>query len=265
MQPVICYLCGKTVEPGMQSADHVVPKQLLEGHPPKSQGFLYGGTLPTHRKCNNEFGPETYGQRSLELIEALHNPKCTIVTRHSNDPKIKLMAINSACLPNFGKRELLYFKMLDRRGHAENSIPEVDALRGANPVDPFKDSLFTGLAVLLKSAAAIAISRKIGAVPPSWQVMAVPYVGDADSFDFDDIFGKTKPSSPQVKIWSGTLVTDDVFVVYRATSVLVYFFFRLSKTMEGWRHMRSQFIGKPRLRFDGACINEVLVRGWKQV
>lgn len=259
--PPVCYLCGKPVV--VRSRDHAVPKTLLEGQPPKMRGFEYGGFLPTHKTCNNEFGPETYAQRSLELIDALHNPDCTRTFRHTEDPTVRLMALNSECLPNFNRRDLRYFKIADCRQH--RTLPSVGGLRSAEAVDPFKLALYAALAVLLKSAAALAIRRKIKAVPDAWQVMAVPYVGDAAQIDFDELFGSTRPFSPSVKVWMGVLVTGDVLVVYRTSRVLVYFFFRFSSSMEGWRHMRGQFVGKPRLRFDGRSIRDVLHNGWKPV
>jgi hypothetical protein len=261
----VCYLCGKRTAAQAQTGDHIVPKTLLEGQPPKVRGFEYGGQLPTHKKCNNEFGPESYAQRALELLDALHNSDCTIKFRHEDDPEIPLMALNSACLPNFTKRDLKYFKIMDRQAHGSSAArPSVEALRLIEPVDPFKAALDTALAVLFKSAAALVI-RKTKLVPRMWHVMAVPYVGDASAVDFDELLGPTKPFGPKVKAWVGLLVTGDALVVYRTHRVLVYFFFRLSRSLEGWRHMRGQFIGQPRLRFDGASVNEVLRSGWKRV
>jgi 5-methylcytosine-specific restriction endonuclease McrA len=77
MAPAVCYLCGKPIAAQPQTGDHVVPKTLLEGQPPKMRGFEYAGLLPAHKKCNNEFGPESYTQRALELLDALHSPECT--------------------------------------------------------------------------------------------------------------------------------------------------------------------------------------------
>jgi hypothetical protein len=187
----VCYLCGKRTAAQAQTGDHIVPKTLLEGQPPKVRGFEYGGQLPTHKKCNNEFGPESYAQRALELLDALHNSDCTIKFRHEDDPEIPLMALNSACLPNFTKRDLKYFKIMDRQAHGSSAArPSVEALRLIEPVDPFKAALDTALAVLFKSAAALVI-RKTKLVPRMWHVMAVPYVGDASAVDFDELLGPT--------------------------------------------------------------------------
>jgi hypothetical protein len=266
MTPPVCYLCAKRIIGQPSTADHTVPKALLEGQPPKMRGYEYGGHLPTHKKCNNEFGPETYVLRALELLDALHNPDCAIKFRHKADPSVPLMALNSACLPNFAKRDLKYFKIMDRRTHGPAAArPSVAALRRSEPVDPFKSALDTALAVLFKSAAALVIRKKTKLVPSAWQVMAVPYVGDASAVDFDEILGSSKPFSPKVKAWVGLLVTGDALAVYRTQRVLVYFFFRFSNSLDGWRHMRGQFVGHPRLRFDGTSVLEVLHSGWKRV
>ena len=49
-----CYLCGTPLEKTGLSQDHVVPKTLRVRKQSKVRGFRYAGTLPTHRKCNNE-------------------------------------------------------------------------------------------------------------------------------------------------------------------------------------------------------------------
>jgi hypothetical protein len=162
-------------------------------------------------------------------------------------------------------RELRYFKIIDRRTHSGSPTPAASTFRSAAAVDRFSDALHTALAALLKSAAALVVQRKLRSVPDHWQVLAVPYVGAADSIDFDGLFGTTRPFGKKGKVWLGRLVTDDILVVYRAGAVLVYFFFRFSTTMDGWRRMRNCCIGATRLRFDGVSINEVLLTGWKRI
>jgi hypothetical protein len=262
--PVVCYLCSKAIA-AASSRDHVVPKQLRDGQAPKVRGFEHGGYLPTHKKCNNEFGLEAFGQRALELLDVLHRDDCFFDYRHPNDSSIRLMALRADCLPNFGRREMRYFRISDRRKLPTPPTPAASELKRAPPLNPRKHALDVALAVLLKSAAALAIKKRLHAIPQSWQVMAVPYVGDAHAIDLDSLFGQTKPLGPRVKVWAAPLVTGDVLVAYRASSVLVLFFFRFSRSLEGWRHMRGQFLSKPRLRFDGSCISDVLRSGWKQL
>jgi hypothetical protein len=260
----ICYLCGLPVPVGTGSKDHAVPKQLLEDHPPRTPGFQYGGHIPTHEKCNNEFGPETYGQRALELVHALHDPRCHLVTTLKDDPSISVMALNSACLPNFRTRELRFFKMMNRLSFLDSPLPRASEFANAEAVDPIKQSVDVALAVLLKSAAALVIKRHLTEVPSTWQVLAIPFVGDPTGTDFGDLLGDVKPFGPQVQVWSAVIETDDVLVVYRASNVVVFFFFRFSPLLIGWRRMLDRFKKFPRLRFDGKNINEVLTVGWQR-
>ena len=66
----LCYLCGEPLVPADHSADHVVPKVLIERDQPRVKGFDYDRTLPSHQACNNQFGPETYASKALDLISA---------------------------------------------------------------------------------------------------------------------------------------------------------------------------------------------------
>jgi hypothetical protein len=265
MSALICYLCGKTIASSSSSQDHVVPRLLLGNVQPKRMGFDYGGALPTHKKCNNEFGPEVYGQRALELITVLHKPGCFVHYRHAADPSIRLMALNSACLPNFTKRDLQFFKIIDATLRETGAHPSLAEIAAAKAVNPKRDALFTALTVLCKSAAALLVSRKLHLVPAQWHILAVPYVGDADAIDLDELFGDTKPFGRNVKVWLARLATDDFLVGYRASDVVVFFLFRFSPTLDAWRKMRNRFRHATRLRFTGSSLKELLHRGWDQI
>lgn len=91
-------MCGSSLSNAGSSADHVIPKTLIARTQPKAKGFDYAGTLPTHASCNNEFGPETYAAKALELLEALHNPEFFFEYRHPKEPSALMMAVNSAAL-----------------------------------------------------------------------------------------------------------------------------------------------------------------------
>lgn len=89
-----CYLCGKEIaENDVSSGDHVVPRQLISRTQPKVKGFDYGGVLPAHDRCNNEFGPETYCAKALQLIEILQDPKCVSRLQHSACGRVSILAI----------------------------------------------------------------------------------------------------------------------------------------------------------------------------
>jgi hypothetical protein len=109
----ICYLCGEEIKEVIISNDHIIPRQLITRTQPKAKGFDYGGTLPTHEKCNNQFGPETYSVKALKLISVLHDEEnCIFWSPH------KFMAINSECLKEFTQRDLKFFKFIDVRGNS---------------------------------------------------------------------------------------------------------------------------------------------------
>ncbi|MDP2821630.1 MAG: hypothetical protein Q8O52_02970 [Sulfuritalea sp.] len=88
----ICYLCGKEIaENDVNSDDHAVPRQMIARTQPKVKGFDYGGVVPTHEECNNEFGPETYCVKALKLIEVLHDSNCIYRFPQTEDSSITFL------------------------------------------------------------------------------------------------------------------------------------------------------------------------------
>ena len=260
-----CYLCGAPLEEMAHSDDHVLPKTLLAHKQPKVKGFDYAGTLPTHPKCNNEFGPETYVSKALDLIAGLHNPECCFEYRHPADESIRMMALNSAYLPNFTKQELRFFKFIDARPLSSQDILRLSLLDGQIATNPKRDALFAALAVLTKSAAALLVSRKLKAVPAHWEVMAVPFVGETDTVDFDDLFGQTKPFGATLKVWVGHLDTGDFLAIYRTKQVIVFFLFQFAPTRAAWDKMTTRFSDATRLRFSGDRLTELINYAWEKL
>jgi hypothetical protein len=260
-----CYLCGKEIQPGeVASKDHVVPMQLLAGQQPKRKGFDYGGHIPTHERCNNEFGPENYAQLALELIPVLHNPSAVLRVTHPHDPSAKFLALNSSLFSHFDQRALKHFKIFDRRSES-SPFPALDQVGDDMKTNPVRAATEVALSVLLKSSAALIISRKLKFIPTEWQVLATTYVGDTKDISFNDIIGETKPFGDNIKVWFGRMETDDYFVAYIADQMLVFFLFRFSAGLTGWRHMKLQFRNAPRFTFYGNCINDVIANGWRRV
>ena len=63
----LCYLCRKSIEEdNVESGDHIVPKQFIKRSQPKAKGFDYAGKLPSHKECNNRFGPKLIAKRQLQ-------------------------------------------------------------------------------------------------------------------------------------------------------------------------------------------------------
>lgn len=260
-----CYLCGRSLSDAGCSADHVVPKTLIARTQPKVKGFDYAGTLPTHTSCNNEFGPETYAGKAIELLDALHNPEVFHEYRHPKDPSIRMMAVNSAALPTFTRRDLQFFRIIDVRARTKDQLHDLSLIEGSESANPMQQALVVALAVLTKSAAALIVSRKLKSVPNAWDVLAMPFVGDVAEHGFDDLFGGTEPFDIGLKVWLGKLETGDFLTIYRAKKVLVFFLFRFSDTTAAWDKMLLRFPNATRLRFHGPRLLDVLKNSWERV
>lgn len=261
-----CYLCGKEITEGeINSNDHAVPRQLISRKQPKAKGFDYGGFLPTHEKCNNEFGPETYCDKALKLIAVLHDENCVSQFQHKENSSISMMAIKSDCLKEFTHRDITFFKFIDVR---ENSVADfsMPAFFSEKPkISPLRDALFTALAVLAKSAAALLVARHIREVPPRWRVLAIPYSGANDTTDFDEIFGDTQPFDVGVKVWLRRFGSDDWFALYRAQNILVFFLFGFSEADIIWNGMIERFQNADCLFFESEYLNALIDYQWRVV
>jgi hypothetical protein len=260
-----CYLCGVPIAINEMSGDHVIPKTLIERRQPRVKGFDYAGKLPSHQACNNRFGPEVYVDKALALLAALYDQSCSFEYRHPENPALTMLALNSACLPDFARRDLVYFKIIDARPLATAEMHDLKLLEHRQPVNPKRHALETALAVLTKSAAALLLSRKLRAIPNHWQVLAVPYVAHHVAPDFDDILGKTEPFDIGVKVWVGYLETDDFLVVYRVKRVIVHFLFQFSTSAEAYDRMLSQFDDGNRFLFRGGRLMELIDYRWLDV
>lgn len=261
-----CYLCGKEItESDVNSNDHAVPRQLITRKQPKAKGFDYGGALPTHEKCNNEFGPETYCVKALKLIAVLHDANCVSRFQHKKDSSITMMAINSDCLKEFTQRDLAFSKFIDVRKSSIGDFSTPTFFSGKLKANPMRDALFTSLAVLTKSAAALLIARHLCEVPPHWRVLAIPYSGAIEATDFDEIFGNTQPFDVGVRIWLRHFNSGDWFVLYRAQNILVFFLFRFSETDAIWNGIIERFHDADRLFFEGEHLNALIDYQWRKV
>lgn len=190
----VCYLCGKEINEGeVNSDDHAVPQQLITRQQPKVKGFDYGGFLPTHDKCNNEFSPETYCQKALKLISVLYEPECVAKLQHKKDSSVVMLAINSDCLKDFNHGDRTFFKFIDVRDKSIDDFSAPEFFLGRPKAHPLRDALFTVLAVLTKSATALLIARHLMTPPCRWRVLAIPYTGATEETDFDESLGTRSP------------------------------------------------------------------------
>ncbi len=254
----VCYLCGQEIiESDVNSDDHVVPQQLISRTQPKVKGFDYGGFLPTHEICNNRFGPETYCLKAIKLITVLNNENC--VSLHKDKP---IMVLNSDCFKEFNQRDLKFFKFIDVRESSVEDISQSSFYTDKQKANPKRDALFTLLAVLTKSVAALLVARHLHEVPPRWKVLAIPYTGTTEAVDFDEFFGNTKPFDLGVKVWVKQTNTGDWFAAYKTQNILVYFLFKFSGTDTFWNGMAERFPDADCFCFESDNLNALIDYQW---
>jgi hypothetical protein len=260
-----CYLCGLPIGATPASDDHAVPKLLIARKQPKVKGFDYGGVLPTHPECNNQFGPEVYCAKALELIAVLHDSDCISTYRHKDEPSIVVMTLKCECLSDFTRRDLEFFKFIDMRDEDISKISDRSFFSGKAKANPWRDALSIALAVLTKSAAALLVSRFLRALPPRWRVLSIPYTGATEAYDVDSLLGNTKPFDIGVKVWIRPFDADNWFVLYRAHNLLVFFLFTFSENDAIWNGMIERFPEVGRLSFSGNRLTELIDYQWQIV
>lgn len=259
----ICYLCGLEVS-GEKTEDHVVPRQFIKRQQPKVKGYDYAGVLPSHGACNNNFGPETYTQKALALIKALYDENCSLKQQSSDNPEIQIMVINSECLPGFTQRDLEFFKLIDLSESNYEDWSNPAFFRTKKKTNVKMEALFTALAVLSKSAAALLVSRYLHSVPDYWRIVAIPYIGAA-TVDFDELLGDTKPFEDGVKAWIRQMENSDWIVVYKVEDVLVYLLFWLSGEKSVIAGVMNIFDDAERLLFEAMNLNHLINYQWQRV
>lgn len=261
----VCYLCGKAIAAGEASEDHVVPKQLIQRPQPKVKGFKYAGVLPSHKKCNNEFGPEVYSPKAFALIRALHDENCFLERQHRNNPAVVVMTLNANCLSGFSKRDLMFFKIIDVRDKDYSEWSSPSFFKNKPKINALEHALFTALAVLSKSAAALLVSCHLTVVPSRWRIIAIPYFGEGNAVDFDALLGDTKPFDVGVKVWLRPMENGDWFAIYKVRDVVVYLLFWFSADDVHLEGIRRIFGDADRFLFDSASLTELIDYQWKKV
>ena len=159
----------------------------------------------------------------------------------------------------------MFFKFIDVRESPVADFSTPAFFSGKPKTSLMRDALFTSLAVLTKSAAALLVARHLHKVPPQWRVLAIPYSGATDAIDFDEIFGNTQPFDIGVKVWLRRFESGDWFALYRAQNILVFFLFRFSETDTIWNGMIEKFQGADRLCFEGEHLNALINYQWRKV
>lgn len=198
------------------------------------------------------------------MLVALGDPKCFLERQHVADPRIKIMAINSQCLPTFSEGDLRFFKFIDVRSTDEDEWSSPDFFKDKKRANPQRDALLVALSVLAKSSAALLVKRHRVPVPSTWRIYSFPYRGALEVLDFDTILGDTRPFEVGVKAWIKQLDTGDWFVIYKARGILLFTVFVFSDT-DVVRQIGAKFADTDRFYFEGSTLNELLTTGWKKV
>lgn len=255
----ICYLCGKEIVEENPSSDHSIPKQFIKREQPKTQGFDYGGKLPTHAKCNNQFGPEKICPKALQILGIYEEQIYTNI----NNPNISIQVFLEEKLNSFSKEDLEFFGFIDVRNvQYENWAHNPDFFKNKKKIIPLEKSLNAALSVLVKSAAALLIKRF--QVPPSssWNILCMPYQAQ-NSTDIDSIFGNTKPFEIDLKVWIKKCDNDaDYFVAYKNEQVFLLTIFSFSHDEKYLKYCLQTFHNVEKLLFKGSSLVDLITYDW---
>jgi len=130
-----------------------------------------------------------------------------------------------------------------------------------------RDALFTALAVLTKSAAALLVARHLHEVPTQWKVLAIPYRSTSGALDLEELgklFGDVKPFDIGVKVWLKPFDSGDWLALYQAYNILVIFLFNFSESDTYWNSVIDRFAGAEKLSFEGANLNMLIDYQWQR-
>ena len=258
----VCYLCGEPVYDGAGSGDHVIPRTLLGDRPPKVKGFDYGGTVRAHLECNNRFGDETHVRKALQLLGALHDSRTTFTRAVPGRLKGHVLALNEAMLPGFGRRDLRFFGIYDARNDAMARFDDPEFYTGKPHADLRRTALCTSLSVLAKSAAALLVSRHLAELPGNWDIVCVPYAGDATEADLSAFFGETKPFAPDIRVWTKKFEAGAWTCIYVTGTAMAWFFFLMDEDRSLVEGIRERFPRESCLRFQGKSLMDLVGHDW---
>ena len=243
-----------------------MPKQFLKRAQAKVKGFDYAGVLPSHNKCNNEFGPERMSQKALLLLSALHaGEDCVTLHQHRENPDITLLALNSKYLLGFTRQDGEFFRLIDVRDKQYSEWSAPTFFSDKQKTNPFEEPLHVALSVLTKSAAALLVSRHLKEIPAWWRVVAVPYFDKSNSIDFDDLIGNAKPFDIGLKVWICPMEKGDWFVVYKARQTLLYLLFWFSGDPNKMEVIKDSFSDADHFLFEGKTIMDLVTREWRKI
>lgn len=264
----ICYLCNQQIQdPADISWDHVVPHQFIKRDQPKAKGFSYAGKLPTHTKCNNDFGSEdakaeVICQKALEMLRVLHDENCFSVHQYKDNPDIRILAINGDCLNNLTEQEKAFFGLIDVRNTPYQAWRSASFFADKKKVNVLDQARNVALSVLTKSAAAILIKRQHVLSSSIWRIVAVPhFIGDAH-IELNEIFGETKPFEVGVQAWIDQHANGDWLVIYKVNGLLVELHFALTTNDNTFQTLRQLFPNTKQYVFESNELMDLVGYNW---
>lgn len=262
----ICYLCSNRLGTVDVSEDHVFQRQFISRHQPKARGFHYAGTLPVHGGCNNKFGgigkgPEWICKKSLQLLEVLYSP-ATQKRVCKDNPRFRVVAIDSSALPNFTKEDLEFFQINDLRNVPYQEWSSGRHLSEKAMINPFERAINISLSTLAKSAAGFLVKSFAYPKQGRWRVLSIPHIGQTPDFDLGPIFGNATPLEVGVSLWVKP-ECNGWFLGYKHDRLLVFFAFE-SVASDFFQQVCRTFKNASCLFFDSDKLIDLVGYGWSK-
>ena len=117
------------------------------------------------------------------MLEALHDSNTMLVRPAPGNRNGRVLALNEEKLPGFGRRGFGFFGIHNDRNESIASFDDPVYYVDKPRADLRRAVLCTTLSVLAKSAAALLVSRHLADLRSNWNIVCVPYVGDATGAD----------------------------------------------------------------------------------
>ena len=261
----VCYLCNQFVDGSTSSGDHVIPRTLLGNQQPKKKGFDYAGVLPTHPKCNNQFGDETYVRKAMHLSEALNDSNTTLTLPSPGKLKGQIFWLKEEKFTEFTPRDLRFFGIHDAKNDPIASLDKPEYYADKPRANFWKTIICTTLSVLTKSAAAFLVKRCLSEMPKNWNVVCVPSVDDITKSELSSLFRETKPFTKKIQVAAERFEASSWVVLYATSTMSVLFFFLMEDDSQFVTGIQDKFSIEKCFRFEGETLMELVGHNWPSI
>ncbi|MCH8957622.1 hypothetical protein IIA28_20265 [candidate division KSB1 bacterium] len=264
----VCYLCGQYILPEHEiDEDHAYQKVLWKKKQPKVKGLEYGGTITTHRKCNNEFGgalakAEVICKKALILLRLLFDEKSYVKRFYEGDPNLGLLALDSRHITGFSNKELEFFKMNNVSDMEYKSWANISYLEKLDKVDPRRIPANIAITVLAKSVAALLVSRNSALPDSHWKIAVYPGFDKEGNADFDNLYGHTKPFDFGVKVWIKDVSKKDYLVIFKYEKFIAFYHFNFSDEIALQQVLPSIFAKENIVHFQSSSLLDLIGYDW---